>query len=261
MKGVLPKKAKFNVVNFANVEKSIRLNPIKSEYINTLAAAGETAQALIEALKKGANSEGGGNEQFFTQSAVNFVASVLYFFSKYENGKYSDLPHVISFMNSSYEDIFTVLYTNQELHSLLSPFRTAFVNKAFEQLEGQIGTAKVQISRLATKESFWVLTEENGCEPINLKISDTENPSYLVIANSPETQEMNSALNALMLNRLVRLINSKGNRPSAIIIDELPTLYFYKIANLLSTARSNKVAVVLALQELPQLKAAYGRNG
>lgn len=261
MKGALPEEAKFNVVNFANVEKSIRLNPIKSEYINTLAAAGETAQALIEALKKGANSEGGGNEQFFTQSAVNFVASVLYFFSKYENGKYSDLPHVISFMNSSYEDIFTVLYTNQELHSLLSPFRTAYVNKAFEQLEGQIGTAKVQISRLATKESFWVLTEEDGCEPINLKISDTENPSYLVIANSPETQEINSALNALMLNRLVRLINSKGNRPSAIIIDELPTLYFYKIANLLSTARSNKVAVVLALQELPQLKAAYGRNG
>jgi hypothetical protein len=261
-KGILPDSATFNVVNFQTIEKSIRFNPIKSEYIPTLAAAQETAQALIEALKKGAsNSEGGGNEQFFTQSAVNFVAAIFYFFAKYENGKYCDLPHVLSFINEAYDDIFTVLFTNIEIHSILSPFRTAFEHKAFEQLEGQIGSAKVQISRLATKESFWVLTEDVQRKPFNLKISDKENPSYLVIANSSETQEMNSALNALMLNRLVRLINTKGNLPCAIIIDELPTLYFHKIANLLSTARSNKVAVVLSLQELPQLKIAYNRNG
>ncbi|MDR2774269.1 MAG: type IV secretion system DNA-binding domain-containing protein [Tannerella sp.] len=261
-KGILPVNAQFNVVNFQTVEKSVRFNPIKHEYIPTLAAALETSQALIEALKKGTGTaEGGGNEQFFTQSAVNFVAAVFYFFSKYKKGKYSDLPHAIAFMNGSYDDIFSVLYTCQELHSILSPFRMAYLNKASDQLEGQIGSAKVQISRLATKESFWVLTEDLHKEPINLKISDKDNPGYIIIANSPETQEINSALNALMLNRLVRLINSKGNLPSAIIIDELPTLYFHKIANLLSTARSNKVAVVLALQELPQLKATYNRNG
>jgi len=260
-KGILPDHATFNVVNFQTIEKSIRFNPIKKDYIPTLAAAQETAQALIEALKKGSNSEGGGNEQFFTQSAVNFVASVLYFFSKYQDGVYCDLPHVLSFLNEDYEDIFHVLFTNIELHSILSPFRTAYINKAFDQLEGQVGSAKVQISRLATKESFWVLTEDKHTTAFNLKISDKEHPSYLIIANSPETQEMNSALNALMLNRLVRLINTKGNLPSSIIIDELPTLYFHKISNLLSTARSNKVAVVLALQELPQLKIAYNRNG
>jgi len=261
-KGILPAKAKFNVVNFQNIEKSVRFNPVKKEYISTLAAAQETAQALIESLKKGAsNSEGSGNEQFFTQSAVNFVAAVLYFFANYEDGAYCDLPHILSFINSDYDDIFGVLFNNEELGSILSPFNSAFRNKAFDQLEGQIGSAKVQISRLATKESYWVLSEDKNQETINLKISDNEDPSYLVIANSPETQEMNGALNALMLNRLVRLINTKGNRPCAIIIDELPTLYFHKIANLLSTARSNKVAVVLALQELPQLKIAYNRNG
>jgi len=260
--GVLAENSKFYVVNFSDVERSVRFNPLKREYIPTLAAALETSQALIESLKKGSSTaEGGGNEQFFTQSAVNFLASIIYFLSKYENGKYSDLPHVIAFMNQSYDDIFTVLYSDIELHSILSAFRSAYVNKAFDQLEGQVGSARVQISRLATKESFWVLSEDKEQEPINLKISDKDNPCYIIIANSPETQEMNSALNALMLNRLVRLINSKGNLPSAIIIDELPTLYFHKIANLLSTARSNKVAVVLALQELPQLKASYGRNG
>jgi hypothetical protein len=259
--GILPENANFHVVNFSEVEKSIRFNPLKHEYIPTLAAAIETSQALIESLKKGSSTaEGGGNEQFFTQSAVNFLAAIIFFLSKYENGKYSDLPHVIAFMNQSYDDIFTVLYSDIELHSILSAFRSAYVNKAFDQLEGQVGSARVQISRLATKESFWVLSEDKK-KSINLKISQRDNPCYLIIANSPETQEMNSALNALMLNRLVRLINSKGNLPSAIIIDELPTLYFHKIANLLSTARSNKVAVVLALQELPQLRNSYGKNG
>jgi len=261
-KGVLPESAVFNVVNFVDIEKSVRFNPIKPEYVSTLAAAGETAEALIEALKKGANTpDSGGNEQFFTLSAVNFVTAVIYFLSKYENGRYCDLPHVISFMNGSYEDIFKVLYTNEELSSLLSMFYTAYRNKAFEQLEGQVGSAKVGISRLATKESYWVLTEDPKRPPVNLKISDRDNPSYLIIANSSETQNINSALNALMLNRLVRLINTRGNRPCAILVDELPTLYFYKLENLLSTARSNKVAVVLGLQELPQLKSSFGRMG
>jgi hypothetical protein len=261
-KGILPDSAVFNVVNFVDIGKSVRFNPIKPEYVNTLAAAGETAEALIEALKKGANtSDSGGNEQFFTLSAVNFVTAVIYFLSKYENGKYCDLPHVISFMNGSYEDMFKVLYTNVELTSLLSMFYTAYRNRAYEQLEGQVGSAKVGISRLATKESFWVLTEDSKRPPVNLKISDQDNPSYLIIANSPETQNINSALNALMLNRLVRLINSRGNRPCAILVDELPTLYFYKLENLLSTARSNRVAVVLGLQELPQLKSSFGRMG
>lgn len=261
-KGIFPANASFNVVNFQTVEKSIRFNPVKAEYVPTLAAALETAQALMDALKKGAsNSEGGGNEQFFHQSAINFVAAIIYFFSKFENGKYCDLPHILSFIKLNYDDIFTVLFTNIEIENLLDPFKSAHEKKAYEQLEGQIASAKVQISRLATKESFWVLTEDTQRPPFNLKISDKNNPSYLVIANSTETQEMNSALNALMLNRLVRLINTKGNLPASIIIDELPTLYFHNIANLLATARSNKVAVVLALQELPQLQIAYSRAG
>lgn len=254
-KGVLPVNAQFNVVNFNDVEHSVRINPLKPEYIKSLADAIETAEALIESLKRGTAE--GGNDKFFTQSAINFLASIIFFFTKYENGKYSDLPHVLAFINLHYSEIFNVLYTEPELNSLLSPFRTAFDNKAFEQLEGQIGTLKVQISRLATKESFWVFTEDEN-NPVNLKVSDNDNPSYLMIANSPETQNINSALNALVLNRLVRLVNSKGNRPCAIVVDELPTVFFHGLANLLATARSNKVAVLLALQELPQLKEQYG---
>jgi len=112
------------------------------------------AESMVSALQKGGSSGGGGSEQFFTQSAVNFLASTIYYFATYENGKYSDLPHILAFMNRSYEEIFDTLFTNEELVSLMSPFKSAYENKAFDQLEGQIGTIKIFLSRLATKESF-----------------------------------------------------------------------------------------------------------
>ena len=252
-KGVVPPNTQFHVINFTDIEYSRRINPLKPDYIRTLADATETSEALIESLQRGVSAQG--NADFFKTSAVNFLAACIYFFSKYKKGKYSDLPHVLAFINSSYEDIFNVLFTNSELISLLSPFKSAFDKKAFDQLEGQIGTVKVQISRLATKESFWVFTGDD----FNLKVSDKEHPAYLVIANDPKTQSMNSALNALIINRLTRLVNTKGNNPVSIIIDETPTLYFHQVSNLLSTARSNKVSVLLGLQEIPQLEELYGK--
>lgn len=243
----------FNVINFSDVESSRRINPLKREYIETLADATETSEALYESLQKG--DKQGGNADFFKTSAVNFLSACIYYFSRYNGGIWSDLPHVLAFINQPYNKIFAALFSNPELRPILSPFQTAYQNKAFDQLEGQIGSLKVQISRLATKESFWVFSGDD----FNLKVSDPNDPSYLIIANNPKTQAMNSALNALIINRLTRLVNSKGNLPTSIIVDESPTLYFYQIANLLSTARSNKVSVILGLQEIPQLEEQYGK--
>lgn len=265
-KGLIPETFEFNVINFNDIEYSRRVNPLRPEYLQTLADAIETATAVVESLKKGGNDSGGGSDQFFSQSAINFLASILYFFSKYkrkdENGKmvsgiWSDLPHVLAFMNRSYKEIFDVLFQVKELESLLSPFRSAYNNKAFDQLEGQIGTLKISISRLATKESFWIFSGND----ISLHISNPKSPSYLIIANSPATQDINSALNALVLNRLVRLVNTKHNLPCSIIIDEMPTIYFHKIDNLIATARSNKVSVLMGIQEKSQLVQLYGKTG
>jgi hypothetical protein len=245
---------KFYVINLNEVERSCRINPFRPEYLRTLADASETAEALVEALKKGDKSSG--SDQFFTQSAVNFLAACVYFFSRYESGKYSSLPHVLAFLNLSYEEIFNTLFSEPELSSLLSPFATAYRNRAFEQLEGQIGTLKIFISRMATKETFWVFSGDD----FNLKISDPANPAMMVLANDPNTQNINSACYSVVLNRLTRLINSKGNLPSALILDEVPTLFVHRIENLIATARSNKVAVLMGLQELPQFQQQYGKE-
>ena len=244
----------FHVLNLDDPEKSRRINPWRSDYIRTLADAAETAEALVEALKKGDRS--GGSDQFFTQSAINFLASCIYFLSKYADGKYSSLPHVLAMLNRSYEEIFNVLVSEGELRSLMSPFMSAYNAKAFDQLEGQIGTLKIFISRLATKETYWVFSGDD----FDLKISARADPGMLVLANDPNTQNINSACYSIVINRLTKLINTKGNLPSALIVDEVPTLFVHKVENLIATARSNKVAVLMGLQELPQFNQQYGKD-
>lgn len=300
--GNLPKGCKFNIINFVDVEYSRRVNPIQLKYINNLAAASETAETLLESLQKGKKEGGGGSDQFFQTSAVNFLAACIYFFCNwgkepydkdgnmltaekvqdkqtkrmiptgrvfnsageevepaYWLGKYSDMPHILSFLNESYQTIFEVLETDNEVAPLLGPFQTALKNKAMEQLEGMIGTLRVYTSRLATKESYWIFHKDG--DDFDLKVSDPKSPSYLLIANDPEMESIIGALNALILNRLVTRVNTgQGkNIPVSIIVDELPTLYFHKIDRLIGTARSNKVSVALGFQELPQLEADYGK--
>lgn len=246
----------FHIINLNEVEKSKRVNPFRKEYIQTLAEAQEMAESMVSSLQKGASSSGGGPDAFFTQSAINFLSSCIYFFARFENGKYSDLPHILSFMNKSYQDIFATLFTNEEIFSLLSPFKTAYDNRAFDQLEGQVGTLKIFLSRLATKESFWVFSGDE----VELKITDKDNPSIIILASDPGTQDINSALYSSVLNRTLRLINSKNNLPGGIIADEFPTIYIHKIDNVVATARSNKIGVLLGLQEIPQLRLFYKRE-
>lgn len=246
----------FHVINLNEVEKSKRVNPFAKKYVNTLAEAQEMAESMVSSLQKGGGGGGGGADQFFTQSAINFLSSCIYFFATYENGRYSDLPHILSFMNRSYKEIFDTLFEHEELYSLLSPFKSAYDNKAFDQLEGQIGTLKIFLSRLATKESFWVFSGDE----VELKMTDRENPSIIILASDPGTQDINSALYSSVLNRTLRLVNTKHNLPGGIIADEFPTIYIHKIDNVVATARSNRVAVLLGLQELPQLRQFYKKE-
>lgn len=279
----MPKGMKFNMINFVDVEYSRRVNPIQLKYINNLAVASETAGTLLESLQKGKKEGGGGSDQFFQTSAVNFLAACIYFFCNWEKepydkdgnmliaekvqdkqtlrmiptgrvfdkmgnevepaywlGKYSDMPHILSFLNESYQTIFEVLETDNEVAPLLGPFQMALKNRAMEQLEGMIGTLRVYTSRLATKESYWIFHKDG--DDFDLKVSDPKNPSYLLIANDPEMESIIGALNALILNRLVTRVNTgQGkNIPTSIIVDELPTLYFHKIDRLIGTKQQSE---------------------
>ena len=351
--GRLPVNCGFRTINFTDVEYSDRTHPIQRKYIPDLAAASETAATLLASLNKGGGEKKGGSEAFFTNSAENFLAAIIYFFVNFHpvgfkdgrklrrfilhegkkleiviknwddfnaidkdgnvvldfvdekgndvstdedrmfvdlngysykdrtgklvridrcwyedkdgnevepdtiTGEYSDMPHVLSFLGRPYDQVFNILMQDDKIASLMAPFKSAYENKANDQLEGMVGTLRVNAARLVSPEAYWVFTGDD----FDLKISDREHPSYLVIANDPEKEQVIGSLNALVLNRLITRVNSKGNIPVSIIVDELPTLYFHKIDRLIGTARSNKVAVTLGFQELPQLEADYGKVG
>lgn len=299
--GKLPEHSTFNVINFVDVEYSHRVNPIQNRYINSVGEASETAVTLMEALQKGGKAGGGGADDFFKKAAENFLAACIFFFVNYdirpydrnwnmltekkrkimkdgkeaeetyyvngegietplyrERGRYADLPHVLSFLQEDYQTIFDVLMTDEKVASLIAPFKTALKNKAMDQLEGMAGTLRVYVSRLITPEAYWVLSGDD----FDLKISDPANPSYLLIANDPKMEAIITALNAVILNRLVSEVNTgEGkNNPVSIIVDELPTLYFNKIDRLQGTARSNKVSIALGFQSKEQLEKDYGKE-
>ena len=244
----------FKVLNLDNVEQSIRVNPLDRKYITSLADAQETASCIVESLQKSDSSSGG--EVFFKESAVDLLAAAIYFLSKYENGKFSDIPHLISLITADYDIIFEILGADPELTELLSTFLSSYKRKAFDQLEGQAATLRVFLSKLATKQSYYLF----GKEETNLDLSNPDKPSILILASNPQTQNINSTLYALVLNRITKQVNDKGNLPFGLVVDEAPTLYVYKVDQLMATARSNKVAVVLGLQELPQFKKQYGKD-
>lgn len=294
----LPPHAQFNVINFVDVEYSRRVNPIQNRYINSVGEASETAVTLMEALQKG-KSGGGGSDDFFKKAAENFLAACIFFFVNYDvrcydrdwnelreveevdpdtgeikysyldkegnptelyrkKGRFADLPHVLSFLMEEYGTIFDVLMTDDKVDSLIAPFKTALKNKAMDQLEGMVGTLRIYVSRLVTPEAYWVLSGDD----FDLKISDPKNPAYLLIANDPKMEAIITALNAVILNRLVSEVNTgEGkNNPVSIIVDELPTLYFNKIDRLQGTARSNKVSIALGFQSKEQLEKDYGKE-
>ena len=296
--GKLPPHAQFNVINFVDVEYSRRVNPIQNRYINSVGEASETAVTLMEALQKG-KSGGGGSDDFFKKSAENFLAACIFFFVNHDvrpydkdwnelreveevdpdtgevtskffdrdgnpaelyrrKGRYADLPHVLSFLMEDYATVFDVLMSDDKIDSLVAPFKTALKNKAMDQLEGMVGTLRIYVSRLVTPEAYWVLSGDD----FDLKISDPKNPAYLLIANDPKMEAIITALNAVILNRLVSEVNTgEGkNNPVSIIVDELPTLYFNKIDRLQGTARSNKVSIALGFQSKEQLEKDYGKE-
>ena len=191
---------------------------------------------------------------FFVESPIILLASIIWYLKIYKNGKYCTFPHAIEFLNRKYADIFPILTSYPELENYLSPFMDAWESSAVEQLQGQIASAKIPLSRMISPALYWVMTADD----FTLDINNPEEPKVLVVGNNPDRQGIYGAALGLYNSRIVKLINKKKRLKSAVIIDELPTIYMRGLDNLIATARSNKVAVMLGFQDFSQLKRDYG---
>jgi len=243
---------KIYMVNFSDPKNSHRVNPIAPRLIRTQAVALATAEALFLNINRSYIQR----KDFFTSSAVNLVAATIWFLRSHENGKYCTIPHVILFLGLPDDVLFRLLQQQIDIKPLLTPFADALSKKAYEQLAGQTASARIPLSRLATKELFWIL---NGND-IELDINNREHPALLFLANNPQTQASYGAIYGLIASTIARVINKKDQLPLSLIIDELPTIYINGLDHLIATARSNKISTLLSFQDLSQLERDYGRE-
>ena len=244
-------KPSFYVINFDGPRRSHRCNPINPKFMVDISDAYESAYTIMLNLNKTWIQKQG---DFFVESPIILLAAIIWYLRIYKDGKYCTFPHTIEFLNKPYADIFTILTSYPSLENYLSPFMDAWKGGAQDQLQGQIASAKIPLSRMISPQLYWVMTGDD----FTLDLNNPNEPKILCVGNNPDRQNIYSAALGLYNSRIVKLVNKKGQLKSSIIIDELPTIYFRGIDNLIATARSNKVAVCLGFQDYSQLARDYG---
>jgi hypothetical protein len=243
----------FYIINFDKLDETHRCNPLDPATMLDITDATESSRTIMLGLNREWIKKQG---DFFVESPINFVTAIIWFLRKYEHGKFCTLPHVIELMQIEYEKLFPVLRTIPEIEVLINPFISAYENDAMEQLEGQVASAKICMARLSSPQLYFVLSGND----FTLNINDPKEPKVVCMGNNPQKQQIYGAILSLYISRLIKLVNKKQQQKCSLIFDEFPTIYFNGIDSLIATARSNKVATTLAVQDFSQLKKDYGRD-
>lgn len=244
---------KFFLINFDDLSRCHRCNPLDPSSMVDITDAVESARTIMLGLNRSWIKRQG---EFFVESPINFLTSVIWFLRKFHNGEYCTLPHAIELMQVDYDKLFTVLRTEAEIEAYLNPFVSAFINNSMEQLQGQIDAARISIARLSSPALYYVLSGND----FNLDINNPDAPKIVCLANNPQKQQVYGAVLSLYISRMTKIINQRNKLKSSLIFDEFPTIYFNGIDSLIATARSNKVATTVAVQDYSQLKNEYSRE-
>ena len=242
---------KFYVINFDDLNRTHRCNPLDPQSMMDITDASEASRTIMLGLNRDWVKKQG---DFFVESPINFLTAIIWYLRKYEDGRYCTLPHVIELMQADYDELFTILHEQEEIRALINPFISAWRNNAQAQLEGQIASAKIGLARLASPSLYYVL---NGND-FTLDINNPADPKIVCMGNNPQKLQIYGAVLSLYISKAIKLINQKGKLKSSLVFDEFPTIYFNNIDSLIATARSNKVATTLAVQDFSQLKKDYG---
>jgi hypothetical protein len=248
-----PVQPQFYVINFDDLTRSHRCNPLDHETMTDITDAAESARTILMGLNREWIKRQG---DFFVESPINFLTAIIWYLRKYKDGEFCTLPHVIELMQVDYDSLFTALRTEKEIEVLINPFVNAYLNDVMEQLEGQIASAKIAMARLSSPQLYYVLSGND----FTLDINNPDRPKLVCMGNNPQKIQIYGAVLSLYVNRLIKLVNKKGKQKSSLIFDEFPTIYLNNMDSLIATARSNKVATCLGVQDFSQLRKDYGKE-
>ena len=249
----LPATTRFYVINFDDIRRSYRCNPLAPELMESPIDAFESSRTVLYNLNREWIKKQG---EFFSESAVSFFAAVIWFLKRYKDGKYCTLPHAIELLQLDYDDLFEVLGTEQDVVGIINPFINAHQRGAHEQLEGQLGSLKIAISKIISREIYWICSGDD----FSLDINNPKAPKVVCLANNPLRIEMYGAVLSLFITRMLKIMNRKGQHPASLIFDELPTSYFRGLDTMIATARANRISTLLGMQTIDQLIRDYGKE-
>lgn len=252
-KHIYPVIPQFYVINFDDLSRTHRCNPLEPSAMTDITDAAESARTILLGLNREWIKRQG---DFFVESPINFLTAIIWYLRKYKDGEFCTLPHVIELMQTDYDSLFTLLRTEKEIEVLINPFVNAYLNDVMEQLEGQIASAKIAMARLSSPQLYYVLSGND----FNLDINNPEEPKIVCMGNNPQKIQIYGAVLSLYVSRLIKQVNKKGKQKSSLIFDEFPTIYLNNMDSLIATARSNKVATCLGIQDFSQLRKDYGRE-
>jgi len=243
----------FYAINFEDLSRTHRCNPLDKENMLDITDASESARTILMGLNREWIRRQG---DFFVESPINFLTAIIWFLRRYSDGDFCTLPHVIELMQVAYDKLFTILQTEREIQALINPFVSAYVNDVMEQLEGQIASAKISMARLSSPQLYYVLSGND----FTLDINNPEAPKIICMGNNPQKIQVYGAVLSLYISRLIKTVNKKGKQKSSLVFDEFPTIYLNNMDSLIATARGNKVATTLGVQDFSQLKKDYGKD-
>jgi TusA-related sulfurtransferase len=252
-KHTYPVVPQFYVINFDDLSRTHRCNPLEPSAMTDITDAAESARTILLGLNREWIKRQG---DFFVESPINFLTAIIWYLRKYKDGEFCTLPHVIELMQADYDSLFTLLRTEKEIEVLINPFVNAYLNDVMEQLEGQIASAKIAMARLSSPQLYYVLSGND----FNLDINNPDEPKIVCMGNNPQKIQIYGAVLSLYVSRLIKQVNKKGKQKSSLIFDEFPTIYLNNMDSLIATARSNKVATCLGIQDFSQLRKDYGRE-
>lgn len=252
-KHLYPKPPQFYVINFDDLTRTHRCNPLEPSAMSDITDASESARTILLGLNREWIKRQG---DFFVESPINFLSAIIWYLRKYKDGEFCTLPHVIELMQADYDSLFTLLRTEKEIEVLINPFVNAYLNNVMDQLEGQIASAKIAMARLSSPQLYYVLSGND----FTLDINNPEDPKIVCMGNNPQKIQIYGAVLSLYVSRLVKQVNQKEKQKSSLIFDEFPTIYLNNMDSLIATARSNKVATCLGIQDFSQLRKDYGRE-
>ncbi|WP_427874068.1 conjugal transfer protein MobC [Flavobacterium sp. MMS24-S5] len=244
---------KFYIINFDDLSRSHRCNPLDPKSMNDITDAAESARTILLGLNREWIKKQG---DFFVESPINFLTAVIWYLRRYNDGEFCTLPHVIELMQADYDSLFTLLRTEKEIEVLINPFVSAYLNDVMEQLEGQIASAKISMARLSSAQLYYVLSGND----FTLDINNPLEPKIVCMGNNPQKVQTYGAVLSLFVSRLIKQVNQKGKLKSSLVFDEFPTIYLNNMDSLIATARSNKVSTCLGIQDFSQLRKDYGRE-